>query len=105
MAETATKTTTPRRARRSAPASTKAATGATKAKKATVPAETLTFDVAPMGPSKKGTYTVFDVATDAAGNETGCVGKFYAPLGATGLSVTVTGPGGVLGVEDASDEE
>lgn len=96
MAETATKTTNPRSRRATTAAKPKAAP-ATTAAKASAPAEEDTSDVqkitatlAPLADTKN--YSTFDISKDVDGNATGCVGKFYAPLGTETVRVQIVGP-------------
>lgn len=99
MAETAAKTTTPRRPRQRATTAGKAATAPAKPrrpapKKAAQVEASFTFDLAPVGDTKN--FSLFDQGTDVNGNKTGCVGKYYAPLGTTAVQVTITGPSDVV---------
>lgn len=90
MAETATKTAAPRRTRATA---TKAAAPAKVATPAAAPAEeettnlvrTAPFDLEYVGDTKS--FAVFTPAKN-----TGCVGKFYAPLGTVQVRVVMYGP-------------
>lgn len=100
MAETATKTNTPRTARAprkpaaSRTTAAKAKTTATEAPPAEEVAaatpQTLTFSLAQLGDTKN--YSTFDISQDVNGNATGCVGKFYAPLGTQVVKIRVEGP-------------
>lgn len=97
MAETATKTTNPRSRARSTTAKT-TATKATTAAKTTPPVEEeasgevqkITVTLAPLADTKN--YSTFDISKDVDGNATGCVGKFYAPLGTETVKVLIVGP-------------
>lgn len=103
MAETAAKTTTPRRRPRAAAGAAKPASAAPKTRKpAPKKAEdvSFTYDLAPMGETRN--YSLFDQGKDLSGSSTGMVGKLYAPLGTTSVQVTVTGPADV--VEPEEDE-
>lgn len=92
MAETATKTATPRtRTRKPAgTAAAKAAPAPTPKEEPTESTQKLTFSLASMGDTKN--YSTFDISTDVNGNATGCVGKFYAPLGTEVVKILVEGP-------------
>lgn len=99
MAETAAKTTTPRRPRQRAGAASKAPTQAARprkpAAKATVEA-TFTFSLAYIDDTKN--YSRFDQSLTVEGNSTGFASnsKIYAPLGTTAVQVTITGPSDVI---------
>jgi len=98
MAETATKTTTPRRRTPTKPAATKAPTKAAATEQA--PEETttkITFELALTGETKR--YATFDLAADKDGHATGCVGKVYAPLGTETVKVLLAGPAEVVNPE------
>lgn len=95
MAETATKTTTPRTRTPRKPATSR--TTATKSKAAETPStedvaatQALTFSLAQLGDTKN--FSTFDISQDVNGNATGCVGKFYAPLGTEVVKIKVEGP-------------
>lgn len=90
-------TTTPARARASrakAPVATKAAAAAP----ATAAVEEQDSDLQRVGPFElvakdaSKSYAKFDLAVDADGNATGCVGTVYAPLGTTVVKVVYYGP-------------
>lgn len=97
MAETATKTNTPRTARpprkpaasRTTAAKAKA-TEAPPAEEVAAATQALTFSLAQLGDTKN--YSTFDISQDVNGNATGCVGKFYAPLGTQVVKIRVEGP-------------
>lgn len=98
MAETAPKTTNPRRRAARSTTTAKPATAKPAARKPAPKKTTetsFTFELAPSGETKN--YSLFDTKTDAAGNETKCgFSKFYAPLGTTSVSITITGPADVV---------
>lgn len=102
---TETKTAAPRRRSRAAASkatddTAKAAPRRPRAKKPEPTAQEYTFDLEPMGETRN--YTLFDQSTDRSGTSTGCVGKFYAPLGTTRVVVTVTNA--EMGEDDATDD-
>ena len=110
MAETTTKTTTPRARGARAASTTRtaaakpAASKATPAKAAT-PAKEETADdivkvafVLPAGEETK-RYQKFDVKFDVDGNSTGCVGTVYAPPGTVQVKVQLAGPADVVDPE------
>jgi len=100
MAETAAKATTTRpRARTAKPAAT--AAPKTTAPKAAAPAEDKQVRVSFTVPHAEETkrFAKFDLKYDTDGNETGCVGTVYAPLGTTEVAVRLTGPAEVVAAE------
>lgn len=110
MAETKAATTTPRarRSRATKPATPASATTAKKPatrkpapKKTQPPAEVaVEFELAYLGETRR--YATFNQERDVNDNQTGCVGKFYAPLGTTSVKVILTGPAEVM--EELVDE-
>lgn len=101
MPETATKTTTSRRPRAAKATPAKAATPRTAAKAAPVEETTVAessdreryvMDLEYQGDTKS--YAVF---TPPSGS--GCVGKFYAPLGTDQVRVALIGPADVVAPE------
>jgi hypothetical protein len=92
---TATKaTTTPRRSRAKAapPATTATATAVEETDVADTQEKVGPFELSELDPSKN--YARFDISKDTAGNDTGCVGTFYAPPGTVTVKIVYYGPNG-----------
>ena len=104
MAETATKTTTPRKRAATSTRATAAKAAPAKAApaKAAPPAEEEVTKVAvTLGEAFEETksYAKFNLKYDADGNDTGMVGTVYAPLGTEQVRVLLVGPADAVTAE------
>lgn len=97
MAETATKTTTPRRPRAATKAAPAAKPAAKTVAKAAAPVEEPERERYVMSLEYTGDTKSYAVFVPPSGS--GCVGKFYAPLGTEEVKVQLAGPADAVAPE------
>ena len=98
MAETATKTTTPRKRAATRTTTAKTTTSTPVAKPADDGRTKITFTLNHVEDTKS--YAKFSLDTDVDGNKTGCVGTVYAPLGTEEVKVLFVGPAEAVSPEE-----